>query len=95
MVQAERSAEEMFKELNSRMTYMGLPFADLVGAAEYEQRLGREGALVELPPDEQGPGAIVIVKSETVDFKVGGLGPYVLNLAAAQRLIEPPEAAAL
>ncbi len=90
----ERTPEEIFVELNSRLINLGLPFDDLVGAAKYERELGGEGAFVQIEPDETGAGAVVVVKAETVDFKLGGFGPYVLDLAAAQKLIEPPDVAA-
>lgn len=66
--------QELFRSLAARMSAMGIPVGDLLRAAEAEQRQGDEGAFVELEPDEHGPGAIIAVKRDTVDVRVGGQG---------------------
>ena len=72
VVEQQPSPQELFKRIAERMSAMGVPVAQLLNVAEAEQRNGDDGAFVVLEPDEYGPGAIVAVKSDVVDVKVGG-----------------------
>jgi len=91
MASAEQpNPQELFRDLSRRMAAMGVPVGTLLREAEAQQGQGLEGVFVELEPDEGGAGAIVTVNRETVDFKVGGQGPYALSLNEVKEITEPP-----
>jgi len=64
---------------------------ELLDSAKEEQEKGGGGAYLKIEEDEGGPGAYVAVTEEYVDFKMGGVGPFVLRLETVQGLIAPPD----